>query len=327
MSKKAANIIKYSLSAVLAGVLVWFAFRGVDWKAFWTGLQQTRWAYMVLYFVVALLALVFREERWYALMHPLDPELRRLQVWDALNVGNIINIVLPGAGEFARCGYVSSRRMSYDKAFGTIACERMCDLVAVVVLLVAALVLKWESFGTFFLENIWHPMAGRLGSGMLWLLIGVLAALLALFFFLVYRYRRRNRWCARIAATIKGLLTGFASVAKLEHKWAFVLTTVGIWTMYVLMLWCTLRALPLLDGLGMVDALFLSAVGNIASVIPVPGGIGAYHYLVALSIQSLYAAPWETGILVATLGHEAHAILIILVGVISYIHLTLQKRK
>ena len=42
MFKKAANIVKYTLSTILAGVLVWFAFRGVDWKAFWEGLQQTR---------------------------------------------------------------------------------------------------------------------------------------------------------------------------------------------------------------------------------------------------------------------------------------------
>ena len=326
MSKKAANIIKYTLSAVLAVVLVWFAFRGVDWKAFWEGLQQTRWGYVVLYFIVALLALVFREERWYALMRPLDPEIRRLGVWDAINVGNIINIVLPGAGEFARCGYVSSRRMGFDKAFGTIACERLCDVVAVAVVLVAALALKWDSFAPFFAENVWQPMSARMGGSLVWLAVAVVA-LLAAFFWAVFRFRGRVRLFDRISGTLQGLGAGFASVAKLENKWPFLLSTVGIWAMYVMMMWCTLRALPQLDSLGMVDALFLSAVGNIASVIPVPGGIGAYHYLVALSVQSLYGAPWETGILAATLGHEAHAILIIVVGVISYIHLTLARKR
>ena len=312
MSKKAANIIKYSLSFILAGVLVWFAFRGVDWKAFWEGLQQTRWGYVVLYFVAALLALVFREERWY--------------VWDALNVGNVINIVLPGAGEFARCGYVSSKRMGYDKALGTIACERVCDVVAVLLLLVGALALKWSSFGPFFFENVWAPASESLGGSMTWIVAGVLL-LVAAFVWAVFHFRNRVRFFRRIADTLKGLGTGFASVAHLENKWAFVLSTVGIWAMYVMMLWCTIRALPQLDSLGMVDALFLSAVGNIASVIPVPGGIGAYHYLVALSVQSLYGAPWDTGILLATLGHEAHAILIIVVGVISYFHLSLRKKK
>ena len=326
MNKKAANILKYTLSAVLAVVLVWFAFRGVDWKAFWEGLRQTRWIWVVLYFFAAVLALVFREERWYALIRPLDPEVRRLGVWDAINVGNLVNVVLPGAGEFVRCGYVSSKRMSYDKAFGTIACERLFDILAVAVILIGALILKWSTFGPFFVDNIWNPLSGRLGGSLVWLLVA-LAALLAAFFWAVFRFRGRVRLFGRIADTLKGLGTGFASVAHMKNKWPFLLSTVGIWAMYIAMMWCTIRALPGLDALGGVDAVFLSAVGNIASVIPVPGGIGAYHYLVALSAQSLYGATWETGILLATLGHEAHAILIILLGVLSYAHASLRKKK
>ena len=96
--------------------------------------------------------------------------------------------------------------------------------------------------------------------------------------------------------------------------------------MYVLMSWAGLKALPMLDSLTIADALFISAVGNIASVIPVPGGIGAYHYLIALTLQSLYGATWDTGILYATLCHETHAILIIVLGISSYIRITLAKR-
>lgn len=326
MNKKAANIIKYTLSGILAVVLVWFAFRGVDWQAFWQGLQQTRWIWVVLFFVAALLAIVFRVERWIALMRPLDPEIRRLGVWDALNVGNLVNVVLPGAGEFVRCGYVSSKRMSYDKAFGTIACERLSDVVAVAVVLLISLVSKWNSFGPFFLENVWKPMAGRLGGSPLWILAaGVLV--LGGFLWAVFRFRTRVKFFAQVADKLKGLGAGFASIARMEHKWPFILSTIGIWAMYVLTMWCTVRALPMFDSLSFVDALFLSAVSNIASVIPVPGGIGAYHYLMALSAQSLYGATWENGILLATLGHEGHAILIIVLGVVSYIRFSLRKRK
>ncbi len=326
MDKKTANTVKYVISGLLAVVLVWFAFRGVDWKAFWQGVQQTRWIWVALYFVAAILALVFREERWIALMRPLDPDLRRLGVWDAINVGNLVNVVLPGAGEFVRCGYVSSKRMSYEKAFGTIACERLSDVVAILILFVLAIVLKSESFGPFFSENIWTPLSARFGGSFGWVLAAI-AALIVGFFWAVRRFRGRVRLFARISDALKGLGTGFASIAKMERKWPFLLSTVGIWAMYVMMMYCTVRALPMLDALTLTDALFLSAIGNFASVIPVPGGIGAYHYLMALSMQSLYGASWETGILLATLGHEAHAILIIIIGVISYVRFSLRKRK
>lgn len=326
MDKKAANIIKYSLSAVLAVVLVWFAFRTVDWKTFWEDLQQTRWIWMVLFFVAATLALVFRERRWTALMRPLDPELKRMHVWDSINVGNIVNVVLPGAGEFVRCGYVSSKRMSYEKALGTIACERLSDLVAVTILLIVALASKWSNFGPFFLENVWTPMAGRMGGSFVWLLAGAVL-LIAGFIWAIFHFRERVRLFGKIADKLRGLGAGFASIAKMERKLPFILSTVGIWAMYITTMWCTIRAIPMFDGLSFTDALFLSAVSNIASVIPVPGGIGAYHYLMALSAQSIYGATWESGILLATLGHESHAILIIVLGIISYAHLTLRKKK
>ena len=326
MDKKASNIIKYTLSAILAVVLVWFAFRTVDWKTFWEDLQQTRWIWIALYFIAAIVALVFRERRWTALMRPLDPELRRMHVWDAINVGNLVNVVLPGAGEFVRCGYVSTKKLSYEKALGTIVCERLSDIAAIIILLVSALASKWSTFGPFFTEHIWGPMTGRAGGPAGWIALGAVVLLVALFW-AVFRFRARVRLFGKVADALSGLGAGFASIAKMERKWPFLLSTVGIWAMYVMMMFCTIRALPMLDALTITDALFLSAIGNFASVIPVPGGIGAYHYLMALSMQSLYGASWETGILLATLGHEAHAILIIIIGVISYIRFSLRKRK
>ena len=117
-----SKIIKYTLSLALAALFVYLAFRKVEWAEFVSGLKQTRWLYVALFFVVSTLALVFRQERWRLLIKEFDPEAKRLDIWDAINVSNVANIVLPGAGEFVRCGYVSSKRMSYDKAFGTIMC-------------------------------------------------------------------------------------------------------------------------------------------------------------------------------------------------------------
>ncbi|MBO4671765.1 MAG: flippase-like domain-containing protein [Bacteroidales bacterium] len=319
------NVPKYAISFVLAGVLVYFAFKGVDWTAFWQGLGQTRWGWVAMFVVFSVLALLLREVRWRALIRPFDPEVKRLDVWDSVNVGNVVNVVLPGAGEFVRCGYVSRRGMSYDKAFGTIVCERACDLVAILFLFAGALAAGWEKFGGFFVEQIWQPLAGGLQFSLWWIVAGVVL-LLAVGIWAVFHWSGSNKFCGKVAGWIRGLGAGFASISKMERKWLFVMYTVGIWALYVLMSWAGLKALPMLDSLTLVDALFISAVGNIASVIPVPGGIGAYHYLVALTLQSIYGATWDTGILYATLCHETHAILIIVLGIASYLRLTLRKK-
>ena len=319
------NVPKYVVSFLLAGALVYFAFKGVDWTAFWKGLGETRWGWVAMFVLFSVLALIIREERWRAIIRPIDPEASRLDIWDATNVGNVVNVVLPGAGEFVRCGYVTRRGLTYDKAFGTVIVERACDVLAIVLLFAIALVTGWSKFGSFFTEQIWQPMIGRMGFS-LWLILAAVVLVIGGGLWAVFHWSGSNKVCGKIAGAIKGLGAGFASLGKMEHKWLFALYTVGIWTSYVAMSWSGFMALPMLSELTFADALFISAVGNIASVIPVPGGIGAYHYLVALTLQSLYGATWDTGILYATLCHESHAILIIVLGIVSYAAITVRRR-
>ena len=56
-----SKIIKYTLSLALAALFVYLAFRKVEWAEFVSGLKQTRWLYVALFFVVSTLALVFRQ--------------------------------------------------------------------------------------------------------------------------------------------------------------------------------------------------------------------------------------------------------------------------
>ena len=75
-----SKIIKYVLSLALAALFVYFAFRKVEWAEFLSGLRQTRWLYVALFFVVSTLALVFRQERCRLLIKEFDPDSRRLDI-------------------------------------------------------------------------------------------------------------------------------------------------------------------------------------------------------------------------------------------------------
>lgn len=324
MKAKARDIIKYILSIALAAVLMWIAFRSVDWKAFLEGLKFTRWWYVVPFLAASVAALILRTTRWRDLLRSSGHEVRWLRVWDSHNIGNLANVALPGSGEFIRCGYVVGKA-GYGDAFGTAMMERTWDVLAVIVMIVLAVVLDREKFGPFFVEQVWTPLSAKL-SFSLWWLVALLVLALAVFFWAVFHFRSRYGFCRKVADAIASVGHGFASFGKLPRKGLFLAYTVGIWLMYLLMCYSILKAVPQLSGLGLEDALFFTAVGNIASVIPVPGGIGAYHYLVALSVSTLYGGSWETGLLFATLQHEMHAILIILLGVASYVALNLRSR-
>ena len=346
MKAESKKILKIALSFALAGVFVFFAFRGIDWASFARDIRQTRWIWVLAFCVVSVGALIFRMLRWQALLRPLhsgadaaesgsggsaagaadgaDGKVSALRVWDANNVGNIVNVVIPGSGEFVRCGYMTAGRASYDKVLGTVVTERICDVLAIVLLMAIAILCGSEQMKQFFRTNIAGAAAGQLS--LLWVLAGVLL-LLAAGVWALWHFRERNAFCGKIADKLKGFAGGMTSFVRMRKKWLFIIYTIGIWTMYVLMSYSIIKAMPELSHLGAADALFLCAIGNFASVIPVPGGIGAYHYLVALSLSGIYGVSWETGLLNATLNHELHAILILLLGAVSYISLTLQNRK
>ena len=346
MKAESKKILKIALSFALAGVFVFFAFRGIDWASFAQDIRQTRWIWVLAFCVVSVGALIFRMLRWQALLRPLhggadaaesgsggsaaggadgaDGKVSALRVWDANNVGNIVNVVIPGSGEFVRCGYMAAGRASYDKVLGTVVTERICDVLAIVLLMAIAILCGSEQMKQFFRTNIAGAAAGQLS--LLWVLAGVLL-LLAAGVWALWHFRERNAFCGKIADKLKGFAGGMTSFVRMRKKWLFIIYTIGIWTMYVLMSYSIIKAMPELSHLGAADALFLCAIGNFASVIPVPGGIGAYHYLVALSLSGIYGVSWETGLLNATLNHELHAILILLLGAVSYVSLTLQSRK
>lgn len=319
---------RYVLSVSVAAVLVYFAFRGTDWKAFLDGLAGTDWRFIILSVVAALAALWFREERWRCQLVLLDPAITRFSVWHGSNVGNLLNVVLPGAGEFTRCAYVSTKKAGYDRTLGTILMERSWDVLAIVLLLVLAMVTNRETIVPFMQENVLTPFMERFNFSLWWVVAAVaLAAGLAVW--LVFRLSPRNAACARLAGWIKGISNGFASFGKMEKKPLFIFYTVVIWVMYILMTYFTFKAVPGLTHLSFTDAVFISAIGNIASVIPTPGNIGPYHYLVGLSVSTVYlhsSAMTATGLLCATLSHGTHAILIIILGIESYIRISFKKK-
>ena len=324
MTKKAKDILKYILSFLLAVALVWIAFRRVDWKAFLDGLRLTRWGYVIPFLVASVVAIFLRTLRWRDMLRSSGQSVRWLTVWDAYNVGNVANVALPGSGEFIRCGYVVGKS-AYGDALGTVVMERVWDFVAIVVIIILALVLDRAKFGPFFVEQVWTPLSEGLNFSLWWLVV-LLVVIIGLFFWAVFRFRDRNRLCRKVADALASVGRGFSSFTRMERKGLFLLYTFGIWLMYLLMCFCILKALPELSYLGLEDALFFTAVGNIAAVIPLPGGIGAYHYLVALSVSSIYGGSWETGLLFATLQHELHSVLLLVLGVFSYAGLTLRSR-
>jgi hypothetical protein len=154
----------------------------------------------------------------------------------------------------------------------------------------------------------------------------IICAAGAVLIYYIWKYRQTSRICNKIWSVAYGLIQGFSSCLRMEKKWLFFAYTALIWMTYWLMAASIMWAAPFLEGLDMIDALFLSLIGGLGFAVPVPGGIGAFHFIIALALSVVYDIPMETGIIYATLSHTAQAITQIVFGIGSYVCETLIRR-
>ena len=320
--------MKYTLSLVLAAVLLWFCFREVNWQDFLESLKGCRWEWVILSILAGVLSNWFRAERWREILLPLDAGTSRRSVFNSVNIAYLANFIFPRIGEFVRCGVVSrdsavqgdrkdGQGLGYDKVLGTVVTERSIDLLMMFGILVGFLCLKWNEFGAFFIDNIWLPVSGRLNLSLWWIAVILLAAVGLCVAFVVF-FRDRNVIASKLWSILKGVGEGLVSCFRMKNAWKFILHSVLIWLMYFLMSYTSMRAVPLLDSLGLPDAMFLMLVGSLGWLVPVPGGFGAFHYIVALALSTVYSLPFELGIIFATISHESQSIMMALTGLASY---------
>ncbi len=329
MQKKTKNILSYLFWMAVAAVLVFFCLRNINWSQFLQALEQCKWGYVITAMFLGLAGLFLRGLRWRMLLRPIDPNTSILTSFNAYSIGSVTNIVLPRAGEVTRLAYVvkhstkdaeGKRMISADKALGTVVVERAWDILFVTVLATLFMITRWEQFGAFFSE-----LGASIGTqkGLLWILIG-LFLLLVVFIVLARKMRHKGGAWASAWGFLEGIGHGLGTFRHMKNGWLFILLTLSIWVLYWLTSASILLALgdiPEFAQLNLTDdALFLSIVGSISSLVPVPGGFGAYHGLVAGSLLSLWEIPISTGMVYATLNHESQIIVQAVVGIASYIH-------
>ena len=106
----------------------------------------------------------------------------------------------------------------------------------------------------------------------------------------------------------------------MEKKWLFFAYTLLIWLVYWLMSACIVWAStsPDFASMNIIDALFISLIGGLGFAIPVPGGIGAFHFIIQLALFQVYGIPKDVGLVFATVSHTSQALAQIGFGIFSY---------
>lgn len=319
MEKK--KILSYVVWTVLAVVLVYFCFRSVEWDSFLEDLGACKWIWVAVSMLTGAAVLVLRALRWQMQLKPLDPSVGLFSCFSAYAVGLASSLVLPRLGDVVRCGYITrSSKIGFDKSIGTMVVDRLWDAVSLLLVGVIMISALWEHFGTFILDNY---IGAIFTSRTLWIVLASLVVVLAAVLAVFWRMRSKGGFWGKAWGFIHGIKDGLLSIKDMRHGYLFIVYTLLIWTGYWFMCHSILLALgdmPEFAGLGWKDSLFLMFAGSVSALIPVPGGFGAYHGVVAGALSAIWGIPFPVGMVFATLSHESQVIVHAVCGLGSYFY-------
>lgn len=323
---KFKKILQWAILLVIAAVLLFFAFNGVKWEDFVDGIRGCNFLWIILSMVVSVAVFWLRGLRWRLSMLPLDESITPMESYNGVMFAYLFNFVFPRAGELARCGVIAATgKASFQSVLGSVVLERSWDMLCYILILLSVLVCGESALRNFINNEVFEPASAALSFNVLWIVAAILVlGVAALVLILKYRnYLRRFKVAGKILDIIEGALKGFVMGFKMKHKWSFFLYTLLIWLGYWMMSYSTILAFPQVGDLGASDALFLMVVGSLGWIVPVQGGIGAYHFILSLALSTIYGIPQTSGVIFATISHESQALTMLLFGAISLVAVSL----
>jgi uncharacterized protein (TIRG00374 family) len=283
--------LKFLILLLLAVLILWWFGRNLNWTEVGRSLAAADWRWLAAGVVAVSSTYLLRAYRWRTLLAPLtEAGLRPLFASTTVGFGAVF--LFGRAGEVVRPVVLPlyDRRVKPAASFVTIMVERLCDIVAVVVL--------------FAVNLLWFPApAGHEAqfasvriAGLILLVIAVAGvAGLVLFerrskraiHWLDVRLRRWRFVPDRLAHALTHLLEQLASALRIladpRELTITIAWTVIIWVVNTLSNWFVILAFGLPFGLK--ETIFVMGWSLVGSLVPTPGGAaGAFHAATAAGL-------------------------------------------
>jgi glycosyltransferase 2 family protein len=333
LRKGILQTLKFLAFFAVGILLLWFAFRTVDFSRLLSELKQADYSWLLLSVLFGLFAFISRARRWVLLVNPLGFKPSTRNAFYALMTGYLANLALPRIGEITRCVALGKKeKIPVDQLIGTVVVERTVDFLSLLTIMIILIFTSGEQIGLFLKESILVPIADKVTSifGNTWALWTILFVIGVVTLFIMIRYKknlRKIRFFSKMFDLARGIIHGLKTITNLKRKWEFVFHTIFIWINYALMTWVVVFTLPSTSHLTFSDSIFILVIGGLAMSAPVQSGLGAFHYIVSRGLLIVNGIPVEDGLAYALLTHESQLILVAIIGTISFFIIFRKDRK
>lgn len=307
--------------------MLWYLYKDISWEQdLKPSLVSANWALIALSFVIGYGSTILRGLRWNIMLEPMGYKADRWTLIHSVAFGYCMNNLIPRSGELARCTLLNrAERIPVDKLIGTVILERIVDMLLLALVLFLAFVLHNDA-----LMNLLTPaptdtsLPAEKSYLLYYLAIAGVVGLLLLW--LLYKFFQSTPIVRRAFEFLRGIGEGIKTITKLRQQALFWVYSLGIWTGWLLMAYCSMKALDSTSHMTLADTLFFMAAGSLGMIVPTPGGAGAFHGMSVLAFQAL-GYKGDVGKVYAMISWSLKTAFDILVGAIGFLIVTSKKIK
>ena len=323
MNSTLKNAAKYALMFALGGLLFWYVLKDQDPNKIANDFRHANYLWISISVLVSIVAYWSRAVRWNLLLEPLDVKPPVYKTFLALMSGYFANLLVPRAGEVARCLVLNKMsKAPFNSTFGSVVAERVFDLIGLLFVIGLTFVFEFSLISGLLTELFVTKFQNLFSSLQhMYIVLLILALIFITAFAIIWKLRekiKQNALFQKVFVFLKGVWQGIVGIKDLEKKWHFLFHSILIWVCYYFMTYTVFFAFEPTAHLGLGAGLVLLVVGALGMSAPVPGGVGAFHFLVA-GAMVVYGVSKNDGVSYAILLHTSQALTVVIIGGISFV--------
>lgn len=318
MTQKQKQAVQVVFSLGLALWIFWFLYKDIEFESLIAQVKSSKWAWIFASLLIAFVGFWLRAWRWTLLITKNEGKVVSTpRAFHALMVGYLTNLLIPRAGEVARCGVLNrTNGISLGHLLGTVILERTVDLVFLIATIFLAFFVERSRFIDLSgqLINVEQLVQSSLNN------IPIILGGLFVFFlsaYLLFKRFRDHSLINKAQHFFREIWTGLKTIGTLKNPLGFWISSIILWVIYFFTMYSVALAIESTANLSPGEVLLVMVMGSIGMVAPVQGGIGTFHALVAF-ILIQFGTTEQDGKIFAAIIHGTQMLLMIVVGLFSW---------
>ena len=325
--------VKWLLPLALTILLVSYMFRKVDFAEMWRIVTHgVDYWWILAAMGISVFSHIFRALRWRIQLRSLGITPPLMALVCSIFGTYALNLVFPRLGEIWRCTYIAGREhKSFTEVVGSMVADRLSDMVMVLSLTLLAFVVAAPAIEAFLVK---YPV----GKGVIdlaydsWTWIVVIGTVVLIWS--IFHFGSSLTPVQKVRLWVAQMWRGFAAVATMKGKWAFIGYTFAIWGCYYTQLYVAFFAFPFTRELcadsgyafGLVPCLVAFVLSSIGMAVPSNGGLGPWNIAVMFGL-AVYGISDAQGTAFSMLQWSGQTVMLIILGIFTMVYISLDRRQ